>query len=469
MALLIRLRPYQVEAGRAVLKSALERRGDLFLVEIARQGGKNELSAHLEMLLLVLHLHRGGTLVKTAPTFLPQAQMSLQRLTDRLDGAGLRGLWRKEGPATVRLGRARVRFLSADRSARVLGATADLLLEVDEAQEVDRERFWRDFRPMASSANAPTVLYGTPWAEDSLLEEVRALCREAERRDGVRRWFRYDWEEVARWNPLYRAFVEAERARLGEEHPLFRTQYRLLPLPAGASALFSPAQRALLQGEHPRRAFPEPGKVYVAGVDLAGGAEGPQDSALRAQDPHRDSTVVTIGELDFSRCDDLFPEPAIRVVEHIWWTGRPLHEQARALVDLLKHRWRCRRVVVDATGLGAGVASLLERAMGRVVEPFVFSAPAKSRLAFDLLSAVNAGRLKVYAPDGSEAFREFWRQVEGARARYRPDRQMDFFVDPSEGHDDFLVSLALLVRAGDYLPRTARGRGGTLEPVSTGR
>ncbi len=51
-----RLRPYQVEAGRAILDSVLRRRGLSFSVEVARQGGKNELSAQLEALLLTLHL-----------------------------------------------------------------------------------------------------------------------------------------------------------------------------------------------------------------------------------------------------------------------------------------------------------------------------------------------------------------------------------------------------------------------------
>jgi hypothetical protein len=39
------LRPYQIEAARAVLTSVFERRGDSISIEIARQGGKNELSA----------------------------------------------------------------------------------------------------------------------------------------------------------------------------------------------------------------------------------------------------------------------------------------------------------------------------------------------------------------------------------------------------------------------------------------
>lgn len=34
--------------------------GRTFSAEIARRGGKNELSAHLEVLLLTLHMGRGG-------------------------------------------------------------------------------------------------------------------------------------------------------------------------------------------------------------------------------------------------------------------------------------------------------------------------------------------------------------------------------------------------------------------------
>ena len=35
---------------------------------------------------------------------------------------------------------------------------------------------------------------------------------------------------------------------------------------------------------------------------------------------------------------------------------------------------------------------------------------------------------------------------------------MSFYVDPSQGHDDFVMSLALLVQGSDYAPRRASGR-----------
>ena len=456
MAIRYALRPYQAEIGKAVMDSVLHRRGLTFTVEIARQGGKNELSAQLEVLLLTLHMAKGGNLVKCAPTFVPQVVVSMQRLKERLNDAGLQGLYRAEHGYALRLGEARLLFFSAEPSARVVGATAHHLLEVDEAQEVAKEKFYKEFRPMGASTNVTTVLYGTPWDSSSLLEESAVLNRELERRDGLRRHFAYDWQVVAQHNPAYLAYVEAERQRLGEDHPLFLTQYALQPLRGGGGFL-SPQQQAQLQGRHPRRRQPEPGKVYVAGVDLAGGPQGDGDSGQRAE-ATRDATVVTVGELEFPRSDDLFQEPQVRVVEQYAWVGVSPHQLYPRLVDVLKEVWRCRRVVVDATGLGAPLASFLAKALGLGVEAFIFTAQSKSRLGFDLLAAINSGRLKMYAPDGSEEFQELWRQVDRTRAHYRPDRTMSFSVDPAQGHDDYVMSLALVVRAGSYLPRTARGR-----------
>ena len=45
-----------------------------------------------------------------------------------------------------------------------------------------------------------------------------------------------------------------------------------------------------------------------------------------------------------------------------------------------------------------------------------------------------------------------------AQARYRVNQTMDFFVEASRGHDDYLMSLALMVRAAASPARTARGR-----------
>jgi len=379
------------------------------------------------------------------------------RLKDRLNDAGFGGIWITELGYIVRLGNARAIFLSADESANVVGNTAHILLEIDESQDVSKEKYTKEFKPMGATTNVTTVHYGTTWDDSTLLEEVKQTNYELERKDGIKRHFRYDWQEIAKYNPDYLAYVEAERERLGESHPLFLTQYRLLPI-HGGGGLLSPQQRAQLQGYQPRMNKPAQGKTYVAGIDLAGEAEGEEGAYLRALKPRRDSTVVTIGELDFSICDDIQRQPRVNVVEHYWFTGRKHAELYPQLVDILKNVWHCRKVVVDATGVGEPVAAFLKKALGSKVIPFKFTQRSKSESGFSLLAAINSGRLKMYAGDGSPEYQEFWFEMEKAKSHYRPSQTMNFYVDPTEGHDDFLMSLALLVEAASrYTPREARG------------
>lgn len=452
-----RLRPYQAEVARAILALTAAREGGSISVLIARQGGKNEVSAQVELALLLTRAMRGGAVVKCAPTFAPQAVLSRDRLLARAREAGLERIVAREGAATVRCGRASVRYLSAEPGANVVGHTADVLLEVDEAQDVRPEKFDRDFRPMAASTNAPVVYYGTPWGPRSLLAQAEAAHLDAERCAGPRRHFRVDWERVAESNPAYGAYVEGERARLGERHPIFRTQY-LLEVLHDEDRLLDAAVRAQIEGGHERLRSPLAGEHYVAGLDLAGPTlEG------RAHAADRDWTVLTVARVR-STAGGL---PAAEVVEHQAWRGEATDAIVETLADRLRNVWRVRRLAVDATGLGAPIADLLARRLptGRV-DAVVFSTARKSQLGFGLLAAAHSGRLKLYRADGSAASAECRRQLELARAVYRNERTMQFHVDLADGHDDYLMSLALAVDAARHSggSRTARGRGALRAP-----
>ena len=452
-----RLRPYQKEIALAVLDSAFGRKGLTLSVEIARQGGKNELSAQLELLLLTLYINESQNLIKCSPTFQPQAMISMMRLKDRLDDAGYAGLWDSERGYIIRLGWARAIFLSAEESANVVGNTAHILLEIDEAQNVGKDKYTKDFKPMGATTNVTTVLYGTTWDDSTLLEEIKQTNLELERKDGIRRHFRYDWQEIAKYNPDYLAYVEAEKQRLGENHPLFLTQYCLLPI-RGGGGFFSEQQKAQLQGNHARKHAAEKKKIYVAGIDLAGEAEETDDAQLRSLKPRRDSTVITIGELDYSIINDIQKQPGVKIVEHYHWTGTRHTELYLQITDILKKVWKCKTIIVDATGIGQPVASFLKQALSSRVIPFAFTMPSKSKLGFDLMAAVNSGRLKMYTGDGSVEYQEFWAEIDQARSQYRANQTMNFYVDPSKGHDDFLMSLALLMEAANnYEPREAKG------------
>ena len=450
----MKLRPYQQEVAKAVLDSIRSQKGLTLSVEMARQGGKNELSAHLELLLLTLYMAQGGSIVKCSPTFKPQTIISMQRLKDRLEEFGFDTIYHTSMGYIILLGSAKVIFLSAAESSSVVGHTADILLEIDESQDVSKEKYTKEFRPMGSSSNVTTVHYGTTWDDSTLLEEIKQTNLELERKDDIKRHFRYDWQEVAKYNEDYCSFVEAERERLGQNHPLFRTQYALLPI-SGGGGFLSRQQIALTKGTYPRLSQPEPGKTYLAGIDLAGEKE--EEMSLRGASVTKqpqDSTVITIGELDFP---PPLQQPSLKVVEHYSWTGIPHSQLYPQIVDILK-KWHCQRIVVDATGIGQPVASFLKAQLGSRVIPFTFTQRSKSDMGFELLSFVNSARLKIYTQDGSPEYKELLFQLEHAKAQYRPNQTMNYYVDPVEGHDDFLMSLALLAQgARDFKPRLAKG------------
>jgi hypothetical protein len=157
------LRAYQLDVARAIAQSVIEGAGLTFTVLFPRQAGKNELSAQVEAFLLFRYSRRGGSIAKAAPTFRPQLITSMLRLERMLDGPLTRGKWARRQAYIVRLGAASASFFSGGPGANIVGATASLLLEGDEAQDLDPAKWDRDLRPMAATTAATSVLYGTPW------------------------------------------------------------------------------------------------------------------------------------------------------------------------------------------------------------------------------------------------------------------------------------------------------------------
>ncbi|MGE3908753.1 MAG: hypothetical protein AB7K36_05355, partial [Chloroflexota bacterium] len=428
---------------------------------------KNQLSAHLEAFLLTRRQRLGGSIVKCAPTYRPQVLVSIGRLLRALDNPLTAGQWQRRDGHRIELGRAGIAFYSAEPGAHVVGGTASLLLECDEAQDVHPEKWEKDFRPMGATASATSILYGTPWTNDTLLARQIALNREAEARDGIRRHFQVDWSAVAEANPAYGRHVQAEIARLGEHHPIVRTQY-LLRTVAGGGRFLDAAQVALLPGEHPPEDGPTPrhvgAGVYVAGLDVAGeDEEDPAGEAVRVN-PRRDSTVLTIAHAAQVRIGERVLEPCFEVVRQYAWRGDRHRELYPRILALVSERWRCRSVVVDATGVGGGLAAFLGAALGPgVVTPFRYTAASKSQLAYDFLAAVNSGRFRVYAesadPAANDLRRELLRQCEAAEYAMRANQVMSFFVPEQRGHDDLLNAAALVVQAQPVSAlRSATGR-----------
>ncbi len=234
---------------------------------------------------------------------------------------------------------------------------------------------------------------------------------------------------------------------------------------AGAGGLFGAGRLAQLRGDHPRQGRPTPGRAYALLIDVAGEDEGlavgpDEGAAARLAGTRRDSTALTVVEVTPGVGGAL---PSYRVVDRRLWTGTRHTALHAALVDLARVVWRARRVVIDATGVGAGLASWLTAALPGLVLPWVFTAPSKSDLGWRLLAAIDGGRLKEYADDGAEDTRLLWRQLDacGYEVRPGPGKLLGWGVDDARVHDDLLLSLALVgaLDEVDWRPRIARGSG----------
>lgn len=451
-----RLRGYQLAVAEAIRQSVIRGWGDTIVVMFPRQSGKNELQAQIEAYLLTLYHKFSVEMVKVSPTWKPQTENAMRRLERVLERNLFLCLrYKKEAGYIYRAGEARIYFFSGEPSANVVGATANLLLECDEAQDIRCEKWDKDFAPMAASTNATRVFWGTAWTSQTLLaREFRAAQRRERElaKDGTPRRlaFRITAEEVRKEVPAYGAFVDEQIRRLGRNHPLVRTQYFSEEIDA-ESGMFPPARRALMQGTHPEQLSPTPGKIYCLLLDVAGEDENRrEDDSAALSNPGRDATCLTVVEVDLSTLgDDLIRAPRYFCVTRYLWEGRR-HSALYGEIKALAEHWQARYIVVDATGVGAGLASFLERAFpGRVI-PFIFSQKSKSELGWGFLALIETGRFKEFAAQHPSLL---LRQAEACQFSVQggAGKVLRWGVpegsrDPVSGeliHDDALISAAL--------------------------
>jgi hypothetical protein len=404
---------------------------------------------------------RGGSIITVTPTLRPQGMIAMRRLRARLSEGVLLG--KAHGrDNTLTLGRATCGFLSAYPHAQARGETASLMLVCNEAQDVLPGRWDAVFDPMGAAAHATQVFSGTVWTSKTLLARQTAYLGELERKDGKQRVFKVGWEEVAHYVPEYGEQVRARIAQFGKDHPFIRTEYFLEEID-DESRLFGPARRAHMRGDHPRARSATPGKSYALLLDVAGADETGVEPAEGAARAHRDATALTAVEVDLGGLDDpLVMRPRYRVVDRRLWVGTPHPQLYAAIADLARNVWAARWLVVDATGVGAGLAGFLGQALPGKVVPFVFSAQSKSQLGWDFLSLVESGRYKEYAEDGESDTGLFWAQVEACTSQVSdaPGKLLRWFVEDPRTHDDLLISASLcaVLDRVDWRPRVARGR-----------
>jgi len=475
----LRLRSYQESVALAIVQSVICGTGDTIVVLFPRQSGKNELQAQVETYLLTLYSQLDAEIVKVSPTWKPQSLNAMRRLERVLKrNQFTRSIWKRESGYIYRVGSARIFFLSGSQEASIVGATASTLLEVDEAQDVLIAKFDKDIVPMAASTNATRVFWGTSWTSRTLLARELRAAREAEKRDGRQRTFVLTADQVAQEVSAYGAFVQEQIQKLGRNHPMVRTQFFSEEIDS-ESGMFPARRQALMVGSHHRQQAPTPGAIYALLIDVAGEDEGitgedsrddPAAIALRAtarggrlQSPGRDSTVLTIVEIDLATlADPVIKAPTYRVVQRLAWIGVK-HTTLYGAIRGLAETWRAQHIVIDATGIGAGLASFLDKAMTGKVIPFTFNSATKSKLGWDFLATVETGRFKDYV-ELDQPRAEFFLQLDHCEMSIQPgpNQVMKWGVPdgtryspagdspwgaPQSGeliHDDYILSAALV-------------------------
>ncbi len=453
----VKLHRYQLEPAEAILESVRLNRGLELVVIMPRQAGKDEMLAAVKIYLMRNLSDRDRNIVEVNPTYKPQTIGAILRLENRMDANLLTCLrWKKRSDYYRMIGTCRTIFLSGDGQASVVGATANLLLVINEAQDILPAIYEKNFAPMAASRNATRVFCGTAWTSATLLAQMTRACREAEKADGIQRVFLYTAEQVRQENQWFGEFVDATVSRLGRNHPYVKSQFFCEEIDAEAG-MFPLERQMLMHGSQPARTGPEPGKTYAFLIDVAGQDEAKSAGVVGADgvspfliNPTRDSTALKIVEIDRSTLA-LLGKPTYLVVHRREWRGEKLLQVFGALRALVQ-AWKPMRIVIDATGVGEGLWSLLDNAFGnKTVLPVKFTPKLKSELGYGFIGMIESGRYREYQP-----FPESLRmQMEHCRSEIVPGPAMlmrwgvpDGTRDPATGelvHDDDLVTSALCV------------------------
>jgi hypothetical protein len=456
----LKLRHYQEEVVSSILNSFIHKLGFSFVVMFPRQSGKNECQAQLETFLLTICSGLNINIVKISPTWKPQSENAMDRLENILKNNFLIRdflTWQKESGYIYRVGQARCIFMSGSPTSSIVGQTANLLLEVDEAQDIDIGKFDKEISPMAASTNCTKVFWGTSWTSQTLLGRELRAARQAEQADGVRRVFVLDADQVAAEVPAYGKYVAEQIAKLGRNHPMIRTQYFSEEIDAQAG-MFPPARRALMIGIHPALERPSGGLIAFL-IDCAGQDESKRQGLDSLQNEGRDATVLTIVQVDLSNLS-VMQVPTYKAIFRKSWTGdSPVNvfSQMKSLAD----GWNVRYIVIDATGVGEGLFALLDKTFpGRVI-PVKFTQQEKSEVGWQYISIIETGRWSEYAP------------FDKALDRQLDHCQMEILTGPSKTlrwgvpdgtrasdgflvHDDMIISNALSAKL-DQLPWSVTG------------
>lgn len=454
----------QAKVVRAVEDNIDQRTGAMIIHRSSRQTGKNEVSAtiHNRALVRYAHADRPETIIKTAPTFLPQVEYSIRRLDELLETDGLIGPHAKwtANHRRVSVGKASILFLTAKKGGSVVGASASLLLDVDEAHLIDMKKYQMDFLPMTASTNAPIMLSGIAGFKEDLLYQQLVWARE-HTPDLVFEFPASYWAE--RWPPFAKHYY-GQVAKWGADHPLIKISYDLEDIDSLGRFLSTAQVMGMLNSEHKRQFAPTPGKEYIALIDIGGEEiEGlaleKAERMLEDDDSGKavDSTALWIAEIDRSNTEHGWPRILLRDLK-VWRGGNMQYTpaggigQQEVILNLL-NMWAPRGVVVDSVGIGYQMSRFFRArySKGKMI-PYKASTRTVTEDLYSFLGMVNNDRIKMWINDSSQEYQVAVTQFNRTQSTIfgtEDNVQMKISKTSERKHIDILKALTYVARAID--------------------
>lgn len=319
---------------------------------------------------------------------------------------------------------------TAHPRAKIEGRTYHIIL-IDECQDADEHVVNKSINPMGASTNATKVWIGTPtYTKGVFYRQIQINKRTATKRGTKDNHFEADWKEVAKWNPQYRKYVEAEIARIGEDSDEFRLSYRLHWLLD--KGMFTTSDILDSLGDTTMQTVPAwHNSPVVVGIDPA-----------RKQD----STIVTIVWVDWDHPDPVTGYYNHRILNWLDLENEKWETQYFRIVEFLGN-YSIFKVGVDEGGLGDVVIDRLRNLMPHVEFEAVGSArPEQSKRWKHLMQLFGKGAIGWPAHAKSKrgkVWKRFRQQFEDLELHWEGPHVVAAAPKEAGAHDDYCDSLAI--------------------------
>ena len=370
----------------------------------ARQTGKSTCVAMYSVFMAFVHKKK---VLITSPSQRQSSEL-FKKIRDSVEASPLKNLVKTITQTEIEwvTGGRIIALPSGDTGATIRGFTADIVI-LEEAQGIKDQIVNTVIMPMLASTDGQIIKIGTGWSKNHFWH--------SRFKDETFKIYDFDWRVAVKEGQITQEFIDEQKEKCTSLE--FSTEYENKFLEEADSYF--------------------PSELIESCVD-----EGIQDYSKRQGTKNRYYLGV-----DFARMGQ--DSSVFLVIEEDWQLGslkvvavaEQNHKKLTEAIGLIKmmHRaFQFERIVLDATGMGAGPTDLLKEELGDVVLEVYFTIKSKQDIYSNLKLMMEKGILK---------FPRHKRLIyEALDLRYEVSSSGNIKIHHSErGHDDVIDSLSLAV------------------------